>query len=354
VGCIWNGRYWATDRNAVAEDQFIRRLLVRLDSFLSRGRNTAMKTVMKTILISLSLFVLQMASTSSSFAATCSCAGVPLLSAMDTSSTQPGDLYLNYSTEIHEMSDLVQGSDEIRDETGLSRSSVSQVISASYGLADKWTVSGLISYIEHERSVGISAFSKNSSSGLGDGVLLLRYTPFYITPFSRHELSFGAGARLPIGKDDDGGLFTLSEDMQPSSGSVGEIYWSSYSYAFNQAATVQFNVSANYTINDDENSRKYVFGDEINFALGISQNIGSKFAYSAGLRYRQTTADERNSFEIPNTGGKWLDFVPGVQYIFNDKLSVGVSGRVPLVRDLDGVLQFTTSYSYAVNLSYAF
>ena len=61
-------------------------------------------------------------------AASCSCAGVPLLSSMDTSSTEPGKFYFNYTAEVHEMSDLVQGSSEINDETGRECSSLSSYL----------------------------------------------------------------------------------------------------------------------------------------------------------------------------------------------------------------------------------
>lgn len=287
-------------------------------------------------------------------AATCSCAGVPLLSAIDTTSTQPGELYLAYSTEQHEISDLVQGSKDIRDETNRERSSLSHALSFSYGLTENWALSGLVSYVDHTRNIGSSFIGEQSAQGQGDSVLLLRYAPLYITPFNRHELGLGVGVRIPSGEDNaKHNGFTLSEDMHPSSGSRAKIGWASYTYALNQAATMQINASANYTRNDDENRRGYSFGDETNVFLGFSQNVNTKFSYSAGMRYRTTTADARNSFDIPNTGGEWVDFVPAIQYQVSDDLSIGVSGRVPVSRQLDGVLQFTTSYSYAVSFSYA-
>ena len=287
-------------------------------------------------------------------AATCSCAGVPLLNAIDTSSTQPGDFFFNLTTEQHEISDLVRGNKDIRDETGRERSTFSQAFSMSYGLADRWTLSGLVSHIEHKRSIGSSFFGSQKTSGLGDAMVLVRYTPSYITPFSRHEVSVGLGARIPVGDDDariDG--IIVSEDMHPGTGSYGKIAWASYNYAFNQAATMQFTTSVNYTLNDDENDRGYAFGDELNVSVGFSHSVGTRFSYSAGLRYRTTTADQRNDFDIPNTGGEWLDLTPAVQYRINDALSATLSGRVPLARDLDGALQFTTSYSYALSLVYA-
>lgn len=286
-------------------------------------------------------------------AATCSCAGVPLLSAMDTSSTEPGDLFLNYTAELHEISDLVQGGDEINDETGRERSSLSHVISGSYGLNDHWAISGLVSHVEHKRRIGLSQFAERQVSGIGDAVLLARYTPFYITPFSRNELSLGLGIRIPVGENDGGGVIPLSEDMQPSTGAYGKILWGSYSHTFNQAGTWQFNSSLNYTSND-ENDRKYTFGDQFNFAAGMSWYSSNKLTLAGTLRYRWVGADERSNFEVPNTGGQWLDFVPALQYSVNEKLGVTISGRIPVKRKLEGVLQFTTSYAYSLALSYAY
>jgi len=276
-----------------------------------------------------------------------------LLAAIDTSATEKGQFFLSYSAENHQISDLVSGSDDVNDETDRDRHSFSQVLSASYALTDHWAVSALVSYVEHSRTIGSSFLGTTTTSGLSDSVVLARYSPFSITPFSRHALSLGVGVRIPTGDDDFGDTFVLSEDMQPSTGAYGEILWSSYSYAFNQAATMQLNVSANYTFNG-ENDRKYSFGDEFNFYTGFSQSIGTKFGYSAALRYRTTRADRRFDFIIPNTGGQWLDFVPAVQYAFTDRLNLGLSGRIPLARKLNGVLQFTTSYAYTLSLSYGF
>jgi len=286
-------------------------------------------------------------------AATCSCAGVPLLASINTSAREKGDLFFNYIAEFHQISDLVSGSDDVPDETGRDRHTYSHVISASYAITDQWSVSALLSYVKHFRKIGLSQIGETTSSGIGDGVILVRYSPFYITPFSRHELSLGLGLRLPIGDDDAGDGVILSEDMQPSTGAVGEILWATYSYAFNQAATVEFNTSANYTFNE-ENGRKYAFGNEFNFAVGMGQSIGTRFSYSAALRYRTTRPDRRFGFEIPNTGGEWLDFVPAVSFSITDDFSFGLAGRIPAWRNLNGALQFTTSYAYSASLTYAF
>jgi hypothetical protein len=286
-------------------------------------------------------------------AATCSCAGVPLLSYLDTSATERGQFFISYVIEDHAINDLVSGSQEIDDETGRQRNSLSQVVSASYAFTDRWSVSALVSYVEHSRDIGLSIIGETTVSGIGDSVVLLRYSPLSITPFSRHQVALGLGARIPTGENDAGVGFIVSEDMQPGMGAMGSIVWASYSYAFNQAATVQLNTSVNYTANE-ENDREYAFGDDFYAAAGISHRVGQRFAYSAALRYRHADPDRRFGFTVPNTGGQWLDFIPAAQFAFTDRLNVALSGRIPVARELNGALQFTTSYSYALSLTYGF
>ena len=303
----------------------------------------------KTALLALPFISLQIPA----WAATCSCAGVPLLTYIDTSALEKGQLFISYTAEDHQISDLVSGSDDVPDETGRDRHTFSHVLSASYAITDRWSVSALVSYVRHSRTINASFLGETTSRGFGDSVVLARYTPIAITPFSRHQFSAGTGVRIPTGEDDYGDGFPLSEDMQPSVGAPGYILWTSYNYAFNQAATMQLYSYANYTWND-ENDRKYSFGDEFYAAVGFNQNIGARFGWSAGLRYRSTRVDRRFDFAIPNTGGEWLDFIPAVSYAFTDSFNIALSGRVPVARNLNGVLQFTTSYSYALSLSYGF
>lgn len=286
-------------------------------------------------------------------AATCSCAGAPLLNFVDTRAIEAGDFYLTYAVEYHDISDLVAGSSEIPDETGRDRNSLSQVLTGSYAITDRLAISALISYVEHERTVSTSVLGSTRTSGLGDSVVLARYTPIFFTPFSRHQVAIGLGSRIPTGEDDVRTGFVASEDMQPGTGAWGTFGWAQYGYAFNQAATLQLNASASYLRNQD-NDREYAFGDEWVIDAGFSHSVNSRFSYSAGLRYRNADSDERFGFEIPNTGGQWLDFVPAVQFSATERLSIALAGRVPISRNLDGALQFTTSYAYSLLISYGF
>ncbi len=70
--------------------------------------------------------------------------------------------------------------------------------------------------------------------------------------------------------------------------------------------------------------------------------------------YRHAQRDKRNSVDIPNTGGQWLDVIPAVQYHVTDSLALKASAKIPVARDLNDSLQFTTKYAIRLSLLYLF
>jgi hypothetical protein len=307
---------------------------------------------MKTLKI---VIIFGLVSTSlSSIAATCSCSGVPLLNSMNTTAANNNQWILNLTYDHHEMNKLYSGSSEVNDETKRNRETDSFIIQADYGINKHWSVSTMLSYVEHERIIGESSNSFSSASGVGDGLVLFKYSPLRMSLFSKWEYSVGFGVKIPLGVDDatQNGI-DLSEDMQPSSGSYSYLGWGYFGYAFDQAAQKQIFVSSNFSLNQ-KNNRNYSSGDEFNISIGGSYTLKDNWAFVAQLRYRTTQADERNGDEIPNTGGEWVDFLPSVQYRLNDKSAINLSARIPVYRNLDGALQFTTSSAVSVGYSYAF
>lgn len=124
-------------------------------------------------------------------------------------------------------------------------------------------------------------------------------------------------------------------------------------HSFSAQANWQVYATANYA-NNGENSRDYSFGDELNLTVGAAYQDDSPWGYNGAIRYRTTSADERAGAEMPNTGGAWLTFLPSVAYSFNEKLAVSAAARIPIYRDLDGELQFTTSWATSLTVTYMF
>ena len=284
-------------------------------------------------------------------AATCSCAGVPLLGTMNLASPNSDQWFLGITYEYHDVSDLVSGSSTVPDTTGRDRTVQAVVVEVSRGLTNKWSFSALLAAVEHVRIVG--GF-KDRATGLGDAILMLKFAPVSITPYSRNALAFGVGSRIPVGVDDANRFgITLAEDMQPSTGAFGAIAWMYAARALNQADSARIYASLSHTQNGT-NDREYQFGHETTVAVGGSYWTQSPFALNLELLYRHAERDQRNSVDIPNTGGQWFDIVPAVQYHVTDALAVEASAKIPLKRDLNDQLQFTTKYAFLLSFSYVF
>ena len=209
----------------------------------------------------------------------------------------------------------------------------------------------MLSVVEHKRDVGGST---DRGSGLGDGVVMLKYSPTTISVYSKNTLSFGLGGRLPIGADDvkNEGV-TLSEDLQPSTGAYGGIVWAYYARALNESAGAQVYFSTSHTYNG-ENDRDYQFGHSTTASIGGSYQTQTPWGFSLELFYRNAQRDKRNSVDIPNTGGQWLDVIPAVQYHVAESLALKASVKIPVARDLNDSLQFTTKYAVSLSLMYLF
>lgn len=284
-------------------------------------------------------------------AQTCSCAAVPILGTMQSASPKDKQWYLASTYQYNDLSDLVSGSDSIPDATGRDRTSQAFIVEISRGITEKWSASALFSAVDHHREVsGISA----DASGVGDAVLMLKYSPTTISLYSDTTWSFGLGARVPLGEDEasQGGI-VLAEDMQPSTGAYGLIGWAFWSKAFTDSKATRIYVSASHTLNG-ENSRDYMFGKDTTLSVGGAHQTQSPWGFNLELLYRHAKRDQRDSVEIPNTGGEWLDLIPAVQYHLNENLALKASAKFPVARDLNDQIQFTTKVAYRLSLSYVF
>ncbi len=284
-------------------------------------------------------------------AATCSCAGVSLADNINIADFEAEKFQFSASYSYHDISRLVAQSDTIQDETGRVRRTESLSLRLSYGINAEWAISGLISYVDHFRNIAISGSDGESATGLGDSMLLLSYAPLKISPFEQNEFAAGIGLRFATGENNKGSPVVFAEDLQPGQGSNGSSLWLHYGRSFSQKADWQLFVNANYQKNGT-NARDYSFESEWNFSCGVSYASSSAWSTSLALTYRKADPHTRFSSPLPNTGGSWLDFSPSFGYKLSDQSSVGVAFRIPVKRDLNGELQFTTQ-SF-VSLSYAY
>jgi len=259
--------------------------------------------------------------------------------------------FLGATYEYHDVNELVAGSSSVPDQTGRDRTAQSLVVELSRGLTEKWSASVLLSSVNHEREInGIHA----SASGLGDAVIMIKYAPKNISLYSDAALSFGIGSRIPIGVDDAtrAGI-PLAEDMQPSTGAYGTILWAYWAKALNDSKGARIYATATYTQNG-ENSRDYQFGRDTTVIIGGAYQTQTPWGFNLELLYRNAARDQRDSVDIPNTGGEWLDVIPTVQYHLSENLAIKAAAKIPVSRNLNDQLQFTTKYAFRLSLSYVF
>ena len=284
-------------------------------------------------------------------AQTCSCAGVPILGAMQFATPKTDQWFVAGTYEFHDLSKLVSGSSSIPDETGRDRTSQAFVVEASRGLGEKWSFSGLLSAVEHERDIG---GERDTVSGIGDALVMLKFSPRKISLYDNTALTFGLGARIPVGEDaaTRQGV-VLAEDLQPSTGAFGGIVWVRAARALNDSKGAQIYLGATHTYNG-QNDREYQFGHSTTVSFGGSYQTQTPWGFGLELLYRHAERDQRNSVDIPNTGGEWLDLTPTVQYHLRETLALKLSAKIPISRNLNDQLQFTSKYALRVSLSYVF
>jgi hypothetical protein len=302
------------------------------------------KTIMRTALAALLV-------AGNSVAQTCSCAGAPILSSIETGAATPGRWLLGASYERHAINDVVDGSDELNNTSDRKRYSNSLLIEASYGLSSRVSLTGLLALVRHERSVSsVNGLGEDiETNGVSSGMLLMKYALLRQSPFSSREITLGLGAKFPLGSTDVTRRGVLvSEDMQPSSGSLDGILWGYFSQALGNGNATNLYLSTSFRYSGD-NDRKFDSGDEFISTFGLSHATGGRFGGSAAVRYRWSGDARRDGYGLPNTGGKWLYLVPGVSVGLPSSFSLQVSAQVPLYRSLEGV-QFTTSHSWKLSL----
>lgn len=293
-------------------------------------------------------------------AQTCSCAGAPLLGAQSSAPVFGGDLLIGLSHEYHDISRLYVNGELVENESTF-RTTQSTLLEVHYGLSAKLSLSGTFTYVRKYRQTGLQTQNPQSLtvSGVGDGLLLLKYKLFNRLKPPSWQATIGSGLKVPLGSFDiRNNGFLLNADMQPGTGAWDGIVWSELTSSFDSSLPLNLFLITSYRFTGSSErfgtNDIYQFGNELITTAGGSTSLGEKIGYTAVLQYRSTSSDKRNGVPQPNTGGYWVSHISKIRYSINDRYSAHIDGRIPLTQELNG-LQPTTSYaisfSFFVNLS---
>ena len=292
-------------------------------------------------------------------AQTCSCAGAPLISSQSISTTSRGNLFVGLTYEFNEISTLYSEDNRLQNRS-VERNTQSTLFEVNYGITDRLTVSGTATFVRKMR-LGIQNRDNNDqliTRGIGDGLVLIKYVLHQNSIYEQYQLAAGAGTKIPFGVHSlsNNGI-ALNMDMQPGTGAWDGVFWSYFSKTFLPSSTVNFFLFNTYRLTGSSErfgtDDRYEFGNEWVVNTGITNTLWPNFSYIAMVNYRSTSSDLRNGQPLPNTGGKWINLEPAVQYRLTEGLSVKLSGKIPLYQYLNGT-QPTTTYSTSLSLFYNF
>jgi Putative MetA-pathway of phenol degradation len=285
-------------------------------------------------------------------AQTCCSGGVPLGGSLGLGAAESKSLQVLLTYDYNAINYLVSFSELLDDDTR-SRTTQSSIVEINYGLNNRFSIAAVVPFIKQTRTIQAYAGEDfTATQGLGDIVFLVKYRLINPENISEIDWIIGAGPKIPTAKTDftnNQGL-TLPADMQPGSGSLDGIFWSSFLKSrflknpnLGLAAVTSFRYSgANNHYNE---TQTYKFGNEFQFSLGLNYNFFAKwpvYIYSF-LRYRMQAEDIINGGVFPSSGGEWVYAIPGMNIDFSPNWSFRLSGDIPIYRKLEGT-QLTTSY----------
>lgn len=287
-------------------------------------------------------------------AQTCSCAGAPLLSSQSTGAGGKGNLLIGLTYEFNQITDLFSGSKQLTNDSA-ERNTQSGLVEISYGLTDRLSVSGTLSAVRKQRRSGITnpgGTQTSVTSGIGDGIFMIRYTLQQQDLWNRYHFTVGVGGKAPIGSTTvrNGNNLLFNADMQPGSGAWDLVLWNQTAISLLPLSTLNISWinSFRYTGKNERFTETdfYQFGNEwiSNLTLTNSIPFSDRLSYGISARYRSTSSDQRNDVQMPNTGGKWISIIPDIFVGISDRTTFKISGQIPIYQHLNGT-QPTTKYA---------
>ncbi|MCP4566616.1 MAG: transporter [FCB group bacterium] len=202
------------------------------------------------------------------------------------------------------------GSDKIDDPVNTEADWKRTTLTASYGFMPGFSGSLILPYLQKAKSkdnLGSPTPFEWTSSGLGDMVCIVRYSPLKRSFVNFREISIGLGVKIPTGSTDEGML--LPQELQPGTGSW-DYHWSlSYYQGFE---TVDFFVSGTYILTSAYDD--YKFGNQFSYLASASIHLKEKLDLSLGLSGMIRRRDTENGVDVAMTGRHQLWLTPGIQY----------------------------------------
>ena len=279
---------------------------------------------------------------------------------------------INYERAV--FNNFREGSDSLPNPGGNKAVITQANLSVDYGVTEKFTASLMMPYVDKDQWT--NRFGNRSAQGIGDVSLFGRYeivSPEFVSkPAPSRKgpsIAVGLGIKFPTGSiKEPGGGPRLPPAFQTGSGAYDIVPTVSYFQDFNSYSLFS---SAFARIPLEENNQGYKFGKEVELNVGGQYPLPAYPDLSLMLSFSMLYADNdrdtngilpgrlRDGQKVLNTGGRFIDIVPGLRWQASRKLSAQLRVAVPLHEDWNGerstnVGQVAPDVTTMVTLSYNF
>nr|WP_299387771.1 transporter [Allomuricauda sp.] len=305
--------------------------------------------IQSSLIVLMALTVVQTA-----IAQTCCSGGVPLSNNLGLPNEGKGVFILGLSYDYNNLNTLNAGSDKLDDDSRL-RITNSVLASFGYAFSDRFSAEVLLTWVNQLRT--ISQFGNETdteTSGIGDGVVLLKYA-FPNILGKESSITLGGGVKIPMGRSDitTAQGIQLTADLQPGSGAwdfVG-LLSASKNLGFRPSAVLSGNLALRLTGENKDylnGASAYEFGDEILANLGYADQflwLNTIFSPALVIKYRKAKIDRIEGLNLPNTGGEWVFIRPELSVALGPNLRLISRVEVPIYSYVDGT-QLTPTLRY--------
>lgn len=275
------------------------------------------------------------------------------LEALDPEKTQlrTGALRVGINYERAIFNNFREGGDSLANAGGNKAVITQAALFADYGVSEKFTASLLVPYVDKDQWT--NNFGNRSAQGVGDISLFGRYeivSPEIVTKpvlsVKGPSIALGLGLKFPTGSiKEPGGGSRLPPAFQTGSGAYDIIPTVSYFQDFGDYSLFG---SAFARIPLEENNQGYKFGKEFEVNVGGQYPLPGypdlSLMLSLSLLHAGHDKDTneilpvkvRDGQKVLNSGGQFIDIVPGLRWQATRKLSAQLRIAVPLHEDWNG------------------
>ncbi len=303
----------------------------------------------------------------------CGSASLPFGALDSVSPSREGQFRIGSVTEYTDFNNFREEGDKVTNPGGNRAIITESTLFVDVGLSKRWLVTALVPYIEKEQRT--NKFGKRIANGIGDITLLASYDVISNVngeeahSLSAQALTLGLGLKFPTGSIDEGGNPLLPPAFQVGSGAFDLVPTASY---YKNIGAIALTGGVVWRIPLEENKRGYKFGQELELNLGGEYTLrawNNSVTLMLSTSYLNAQHDTDSDFILParvrdgakvlNTGGEFVDLVPGMRIRLSHRFGIQATVALPIYENWNGnrtqnVGQVAPDWSTQIVLVYDF